>query len=1286
MVRPCLWYNTTNDLMVRGHDFYAYWDSDLQVWSTDQKQMLSIIDGMVAEVVKPLRESGQRVDAKYLCKSTSGESPNFKGWIRSLPDSYVELDSKIKFFGDKSSKTDYSSKHLPYALVDGPCPAYEELVSTLYDDNERRKFEWAIGSVIVGDSVNLQKFFVFYGDAGTGKSTILDIVSMLFEGYCTFFDAESLGTRGANFSMEPFRGNPLVAIQQDGDLSRIESNTRINSIVSHESMVMSEKYKSSYTIRPNALLFMGTNKPVKITDAKSGIIRRLIDIRPTGKKIPFNRYCELKKQLQFEIGAIASYCKRVYLSMGPDYYNSYRPLDMMFKTDVFYNFVEANLQTLSSGDGISLKQAYTIYKEYCDESLVEFKLPMYKFREELKNYFSKFSDYVYIDGKMVRSYFSGFLHDKFSVDRTYESDSRFSYSDVNVLPTWLILDKTESVLDEYAKEWPAQYASDTGIPQVKWKNCQVTLNSLDTSKLHYTKPENSKFICVDFDLKDENGKKSKDLNLEAASKWPPTYAEYSQGGSGVHLHYIYKGDVRCLSPIYEEGIEIKVFTGNSSLRRRLSYCNNLDVAEFPGKLPRKEKKNVLDFEGVKNEKAIRTIIIKNLEKGYHPATKPSVDFIFKTLEDAYNNGVKYDVTDMRPRVMAFAANSTNNAEYCLKLFNKMHFKSEEANDPVESEENCIVFFDVEVFPNLFIVNWKYDQVMPVRRMINPTPAQIEDLLKMKLVGFNNRRYDNHILYARYIGYDNQQLFELSQRLIAGSPNSTFSDAYNISYTDIYDFASAGNKKSLKKFEIELGLHHQELGLPWDKPVPEDQWISVAEYCDNDVISTEATFHHLKGDWLARQMLAKLSGLTENDTTNQHTTRIIFGKNKNPQLVYTDLSETFQGYKYDGGKNLYRGEDVGKGGFVWARPGIYGRTITFDVRSMHPSSIIALNMFGEYTARFKELVDARAAIKHKDYDTAKKMLDGALVPYLNSKEDADAVSDALKTAINSVYGLTSASFSNPFRDPRNVNNIVALRGALFMATLRDEVLARGGQPIHIKTDSIKVVNPTPDLVEFIMDFGLKYGYEFEVEHIFDRICLVNNVVYIAHLADDDPKKPNTWTATGAQFAHPYVFKTLFSNEKLEFADYCETKSVSSPANIYLDMNEGRSEDDHDYVFVGRVGLFCPVKEGTGGGLLMRGTPDENYGAVTGTKGYRWKEAEVVKDLGIAHEIDDSYQKHLAEESIETIDKFGDFEAFRDVLTAIPYNKADVSPDECPIASKYPNCSDCPKYENCEYIPF
>ena len=304
--------------------------------------------------------------------------------------------------------------------------------------------------------------------------------------------------------------------------------------------------------------------------------------------------------------------------------------------------------------------------------------------------------------------------------------------------------------------------------------------------------------------------------------------------------------------------------------------------------------------------------------------------------------------------------------------------------------------------------------------------------------------------------------------------------------------------------------------------------------------------------------------------------------------------------------------------------------------MHPSSVVAEKLFGEeYTQRFKDILDARIAIKHKDFAKARTMLGGALAKYLDDEAVASDLAKALKIAINSVYGLTAAKFDNPFRDIRNVDNIVAKRGALFMVNLKHEVQKRGFTVAHIKTDSIKIPDATPEIIDFVMEYGKMYGYNFEHEATYDRMCLVNDAVYIAKYKDGG------WTATGTQFQVPYVFKTLFSKEPIEFADMCETKSVSTA--LYLDMNEGLPEDEHNYIFVGKVGSFCPIKAGYGGGLLMR-EKDDKYSAATGSKGYRWLESEMVKTLGKESDIDISYYHKMVDDAIDTIAKYGDFEAF------------------------------------------
>ena len=1352
-ISPKFLIKKSKDLMIRGGDFYAIWDEERKMWSTDEDDVTRLID---SELKNYVDNHSDRIDittanVKYMWDSESGSIDKWHKYCqKQMRDNFSMLDEELIFSNTELTRDKFASKKLNYPLEKGSITAYDKLISTLYSEEERHKLEWAIGSIVSGDSKTIQKFMVLYGAAGTGKSTILNIIQQLFEGYYSVFDAKSLGSANSSFALEAFTTNPLVAIQHDGDLSRIEDNTRLNSLVSHEYMTVNEKFKKSYPMRFKCFLFMGTNKPVKITDGKSGLLRRLIDVSPTGKKVSQKEYTTLTKQISFELGAIAQHCLEVYLE-DPHYYDDYVPRSMMGASNDFYNFVADSFSIFRKEDGTTLKAAWEMYKNYCDEAKITFPFSKRNFKEELKNYFRNYDDSIDDeDGTRLRNYYSGFKMEIFEDDMS----SRKKKQPASKHPLIEFVE-TESIFDKEFADCPAQYATDKGTPTKKWDDVKTSLSDLNTHELHYVKvPENH--IVIDFDIKDETGGKSYEKNVEEASKWPPTYAELSKSGAGVHLHYTYTGDVSQLSRIYDENIEIKVFSGNSSLRRALTKCNTLPIATLNSGLPLKEVKSVINFDGIKNEKGLRTLIKKHLNKEIMGATKPSIDMIYKCLEEAYEAGYGYDVSDMKNAIFAFAAGSTNQSDACLKLVAKMKFKSEEptvGNDG--NEEDDVVFYDVEVFPNLFLVCYKFaGEGKPVVRLINPKPAEIENLLRFKLVGFNNRRYDNHMLWACLMGYTNEQIYNLSQKIIktkkGESNNYLFREAYNISYTDIYDFASAGNKKSLKKLEIEMGklshedlvkkgfseseiglikagTHHQELGLPWDSPVPEELWQKVADYCINDVVATEAAFTYLKGDWTARQILADIAEMTVNDTTNSLSTKIIFGNNRNPQseFNYRNLAEPvgsdqyeeyrekfgydhvfrvfdadglplyrdyipgeilpkgysilpfFPGYKFEAGKSTYMGEDIGEGGKVYGEPGMYRNVWDGDVTGQHPSSIIAEMLFGpKYTKAFKEIVDGRVSIKHKAWEMIDELFDGKLKPYIQQVIDGKLtvkdLANALKTVVNSVYGLTSASFKNPFRDPRNKDNIVAKRGALFMTLLKSEVQKRGYKVCHIKTDSIKIPNATQEIKDFVVNFGKEFGYSFETEAEFEKYCLVNNAVYIAKTKDGE------WTATGKQFAVPYVFKTLFSKEPITMDDMREVFETKTA--LYLDMNEklpdvsayenevekledkykkGKISDTifesectrlndliaegHNYQFIGKVGEFCPVKPGKGGGVLYW-EKEGKYNAAPGTTGYRWLESEMMLAPGNEENIDRSYYNKLVDDAVDTISQYGDFEWF------------------------------------------
>jgi hypothetical protein len=1317
----------SKDLMVRAKNFYAIWDEESGLWSTDEYDVQRIVDSRLKSYAA---ENKDVVGVKWMRSFGSNGQSTFRKFMSQIGDNSHQLDETLTFRGTKVTKKDYVSKRLPYDLTPGDISAWDEMVGTLYKPEERAKIEWAIGAIVAGESKKIQKFLVLYGPPGAGKGTMLDILMMLFDSYVTTFDAKALGSNGNQFAAAAFAGNPLVAIQHDGDLSRIEDNTILNSIVSHEVMKVNEKYKPAYDSKINAFLFMGTNKPVKITDAQSGLIRRLIDVHPSGTKLSPKRYHAVKDRIGFELGAIAHHCLQVYRDMGgANAYSGYQPMEMMYKTNAFFNFIEAHYDIFEKQDGVTGKQAWNLYKEYCQEANIERMMSMYAFKSELGNYFEEFLErHTLPDGQQVRSWYSGFKAELYKVPL---DDDAATFT--------LALDETISLLNLELAEMPAQYAKADGSPSKYWDDSEriiggqlkrprpsqvvdTYLKDLDPYKEHFVKvPDNH--IVMDFDLEDEDGNKSLARNLEAAALWPPTYAELSKSGLGVHLHYDYDGDTSLLDPVYAPGIETKVYRGNGALRRRLSQCNNVPIARISSGLPLKEKKRVLEQGQITNAKALRELIARNLRKEIHPGTKPSIDFIHHILEEVYASGMVYDVSDLKQKITLFANNSSNKAMECLKVVSTMRWKSEEdiaeAAPVAQPVDERLVFFDVESYPNLFMICWKFEEEKPSKSsvvvMINPKPHEVEALMNLKLVGFNSKNYDNHMLWAAAMGYTPVQLNRLSQKIIAGGVGAKFGEAYRLGHTDVYDYSTV--KQGLKKFQIELGLEHREMDLPWDQPVPENRIMDVAAYCTNDVVSLEQVHKARIGDYKARLILADLSGLAPIDTTAKHTAAIVFGRDKNPQrqFVYTDLSKEFPGYYFgpvDGVKgnpniSTYRGEILGEGGLVRAKPGIHENVALLDVASMHPTSIGHLNLFGEYTGRYMALVEAQLAIKHfypddepsgwkPDFDAVKEILEGKLRPYIEDIERLDATDRlaakkaakelryGLKIAMNIVYGLTSAKFDNPFRDIRNVDNIVAKRGALFMIDLLNFVEERGFVVAHIKTDSIKIPNATQEIIDEVKLFAQKYGYDMEHEATYSKFALVNDAVYVAK---KDECITNCWSATGAQFQHPYVFKKLFGySDDINFYDLGETRHVQQGA-LYLDFGahnyaaephyfgnvegtdipyavlEGGGYIDHaiahgkqvikagrpaeeaqnlmdhavsKLIHVGRTGRFTPVKEGYGGGQLWRIKDGKHY-AVQGTKGRLWADSNIAMDLP-GDAIDYDYFEDLVTKGRESLEKF------------------------------------------------
>lgn len=1299
-VTPKFIVEKSKDLMIKGRDFYAAYCEETGLWSKDQDDVIKAIDKDVRAYCKEKQKTSDEAwRPKLMRDADSGIIDKWNKFVtKQLRDNYIPLDLKPIFSNTENKREYYSTHRLPYPLLQMDTPCYDKLMDVFYAPEERKKLEWAIGSIVYGDSTWIQKFIVITGEPGTGKGSFFKILRQLFTGYYAAINAKALGDGNSRFALEPLKHDPLIGLEDDSDLSKINDNTRLNSLISHEPLTVDEKFKGIYTTTFHAFLFLGSNKDVKITDANSGLTRRLIDVTTTGQKLPFDEYTRLMEGIKNELPGIAFQCQQVYIH-NKRKYDDYLPVRALRATNIIYDFLEEILSEIEKNDGMRFHDLWNEYNRYCDMGAISFRHNRNEFRNELRPYFEQyFANYEYEPGKMCNGYFKGFRYEKLGIIKIEKPKEEPVVKSIDI-PDWLVLTEQHSKFDDLYSDCIAQYTKEDGSPKTYWKDVETKLIDIDTTKQHYVKTP-LYLICIDFDISID-GEKNREANLKAAKDFPPTYAEYSRSGNGLHLYYIYDGDPLTLSSVYGPNIEVKVYNGLSALRRKLVACNNIDICHMqPGFLPiKKEAKDLIDEDVILNEKALKTLIVRALRKEYHNSTVCNVSFIKHELDKAYNNGVSYDVSGLKQSVKLFCMKSTNSKRKCLDMFDEMHFMSKDfeekeakyVNPNVTDEDgnNPIVFYDIEVFPNLLVICWQFDGSDTIVTWYNPSPKDILDLMRYRLIGFNNKKYDNIIIYAAAQGASIEKLYNLSHDIVSGHEVYGYSEAKNISYTDILDFAS--KKQSLKKYEIEMGKHHMELGLAWDQPVPKELWSRVGQYCGYDVQATVACFYYLEDDWIARQVLSELSGLCVNESTNAMTQQLIFGDDRNPQREFNipDLREEFPGYSYEidsAGKchSFYNGEEINEGGRVLALHGVHFNVKTFDVTSMHPHTIIALNLFGDkYTARFKQLVDTRVAIKHKDEALARSMFDGRIGEIQDKlKVSFKQLSKSLKVPINAVYGQTFSKYKNRFRDERNVDNVVAKRGCLFMSMLAREVEKLGYKVAHVKTDSIKIPYADEKIEQFIMDLGKKYGYEFEVESEYERMCLVNDAVYIAK------DHEGVWHATGTQFQVPFVYKTLFSKEPIEFEDMCETKSVSK-GEIFIDIRSNVNEENermydklvnkrkrlntkmasgesidiseydaideqikvlgeeiektHDRTFVGRVGQFTPILPGHGGGELVV-KRDGKYSSVAGANGYLWMESENVKKLGLEKFIDLSYYRQMVDDAKDTISEYMSFDEF------------------------------------------
>ena len=358
----------------------------------------------------------------------------------------------------------------------------------------------------------------------------------------------------------------------------------------------------------------------------------------------------------------------------------------------------------------------------------------------------------------------------------------------------------------------------------------------------------------------------------------------------------------------------------------------------------------------------------------------------------------------------------------------------------------------------------------------------------KMVGFNNISFDYPVLHIILMGELNGLDGDTAARRLYKRAQSVIKEEWKRDYRKplidqrdlyrIWHFNNKARSTSLKYLQINMGWKNaQEMPIAHNKEVTVGQIKDILDYNLNDVLSTIHFYHITKdkirmraslgkkygddfgnasdtkiGERIFLLEMSKRTGISEKALSSRRTNRrniiikdCIIGGIEFQSPQFKGILERFMGMII---QNTRKSEPIftvldgvkyefGFGGLHALRDnGIYRNVRSADVASYYPNLAISYRFFPHH------LGEVFCDVYQTLYEERKKF-----------KKGSDE-SDAIKLALNGVYGMSNAEWS-PFYDPK-YTMAVTINGQLLLALLCEQItLAGAGSIIMANTDGIEV---------------------------------------------------------------------------------------------------------------------------------------------------------------------------------------------------------------------------------------
>ena len=272
-------YNKYADDMLARYDIVSYFDQFYKFNGTYYKKMDDIeIEKLIhTELNKNISQSGRKEIMEFMRLKTQVPVEEFdKDWHKiAVKNGILNLVTGELL---TPTKADINTIFIPYDYVNDP-PYSSRIDSFMKDvtnsDPIKMQFLYQIAGYCLLKKNIFEKFFIFQGEGGTGKSTYMNLLHKLVGGD-TNCSHVSLCDMDKDYFLSTLLSKLLNVDDDVVDGKMLQNTGRFKSIVSGNIISVRQIYRPVISFVPYVTLVFSCNRLPRIMDKTSGLYRRLI--------------------------------------------------------------------------------------------------------------------------------------------------------------------------------------------------------------------------------------------------------------------------------------------------------------------------------------------------------------------------------------------------------------------------------------------------------------------------------------------------------------------------------------------------------------------------------------------------------------------------------------------------------------------------------------------------------------------------------------------------------------------------------------------------------------------------------------------------------------------------------------------------------------------------------------------------------------------------------------------------------------------------------------------------